>query len=152
MSWFFSKNIWCPACVSQFCFQTYQCINCLFPTLRAYDTVLRLEAPGTGCQGINIGDIQYSVVLLLEGASIYMGDNSSLSSFSSPSWISILSIVLHLACFLFHCLLFLSPSLYHVFTLFPSSSFPASFLPNFQNDPKSKGYLPKTSARANKAP
>ena len=41
---------------------TSQCINCLFPMLRAYDTVLRLEAPGTGCQGIDIGDSIFSSV------------------------------------------------------------------------------------------
>ena len=112
----------------QFC----QCINCLFPILRAYGTVLRLGAPGTDCQGINIGDVHCSVVLLLEGA-IYMWNNSSLITF-------ILFLSLLNTCpfdrpsscmFRLKCLLLPSPSLCRVFTLFPSSSFLASFLPNF---------------------
>ena len=110
-----------------------QCISCLFPMLRAYDTVLRLAAPGTGCQGIDIRDT-YSVVSLLRWGHLFtLGTthHSSLSSCLSLSWISILLITLRLEYFLLARLLLLSPYILLDFTQFLSWVGPASLLPEF---------------------
>ena len=103
--------------------------------LRAYDTVLRLAAPGTGCQGIDIRDT-YSVVSLLRwgrGHLFTLGTthHSSLSSFLSLSSISIHMITLPLEYFLFARPLLLSPYILLDFTQFLSWVGPASLLPEF---------------------
>ena len=93
-------------------------INCLFPMLRAYDTVLWLETPGTDCQGIYIWDSIFSSFTTCRGESIYMGYYSSFIPFLpfSSSWISVSVLTLHLEFFLHSHLLRLSPPQSHVFS------------------------------------
>ena len=73
----------------------FQCINCLFPILRAYDTALRLDAPGTGCRGIYIRDHIFSSFTTCGGATIYIGDYSSFSFHLFLPIITILNISSH---------------------------------------------------------
>ena len=116
-----------------------QCIDCLFPILRAYGTVLRLETPGTDRQGIYIGvNIFSSVTTWSEGDLFTWGLLLIHHLFLfSPSWISFslltlhleYLLTLHLECSLHSRLHLSSPFLLLVFTQFLSWFLPASFLP-----------------------